>query len=361
MTTINTSDELVVLVREDPVFRAAMRRELLTAELLETPQRLAALERSVAELVEHTNRTNERLDKMDQTIAAIVEQTNALNKRLDAVESDIAVMKGDIAETKSDIVVMKADIAETKSDITVMKADIAETKSDIVVMKADIAETKSDIVVMKSDIAETKSDITVMKGDISDIKNDINGLGATFRREVRAQSSYRGNYAQRATVMSNQDIASRFAHLHGLHRVTTRQVRRATSEAWLANNIPLVESIGLRERAWNTFLVPDDIAGVVPLGASDDTVPSFYIVVESSYTVEKEDILKATDHAQIVQVVTGIDAYAVVAGAEVDDEMDEEARRRLYVDVERFVEAKDPGAAYLYLLDSADMRPPEPF
>ena len=110
MTTINTPDDLIRLVREDDAFREAMRRELLTAEILETPQRLANLERQVAELVEITKAINARLDRMDQTIAAIIEQTNAINRRLDGIEADVAETKSDITEMKGDISVIKRDI-----------------------------------------------------------------------------------------------------------------------------------------------------------------------------------------------------------------------------------------------------------
>ena len=318
MTTINTTEDLLQLVREDETFRAAMRRELLTTELLEVPQRLDKLEQNVAALIEHAKATNARLDRMDQTIAAIVEQTNAINRRLDVVEADIAVMKADIAETKSDIVVMKADIAETKSDIT------------------------------------------EMKGDITVIKRDINGLGESFRREVKAQSSYRGNYAQSAASASDIDIAYLFARRHGLEAINTRHISRNTLAAWLRDNRDLIKSLNIRQRAMRTFLRPDIIASVEDLYSGDGAATEYYIVVEASYTGEVEDIDKATDHAKIIRAVTGLEAYPVVAGAELDYEMDEEARHRLYVDVEQFVEANDPNAAYLYRLDSADMRPLEP-
>ena len=38
-TMINTADDLIRAVRENEEFRAAMRRELLTEELLELPRR----------------------------------------------------------------------------------------------------------------------------------------------------------------------------------------------------------------------------------------------------------------------------------------------------------------------------------
>ena len=276
MATIDTTDDLLRLVREDSDFRATMRRELLTAELLEVPQRLTALE---------------------QSTAALIDYTTATNRRLDNIEADITVMKDDIAVTKN---------------------------------------------------------------DISVIKNDINGLGEAFRREVQAQSSYRGNYAQSAATGSNQDIARPFAELRGMSRIKTRQVSRVMVENWLMNNVPLVEALKLRPRAWDTFLTPDDIAGVRNLQAENDTEPEFYIVVEASYTGEVEDINKATDHAKIVRAVTGLDAYPVVAAVQLDDQMEPEVRNRLYDDIQQFVEANDAEAAFWYPLGSADLRPAEP-
>ena len=80
-----------------------MRRELLTAELLEVPQRLTALE---------------------QSTAALIEYTNATNRRLDNIEADSTVIKDDINVMKGDITVMKDDVSVTKNDVSVIKDDI---------------------------------------------------------------------------------------------------------------------------------------------------------------------------------------------------------------------------------------------
>ena len=283
MATIDNTDDLLRLVREDSDFRATMRRELLTAELLEVPQRLTALEQSTAALIEYTNATNRRLDNIE-----------------------------------------------------------------------------ADITVIKDDINVVKDDVSVTKNDVSVIKDDINGLGEAFRREVQAQSSYRGNFAQSAATGSNQDIARPFAELRGMKRIKTRQVSRARVESWLMNNVSLVEALDLRPRAWDTFLTPDDIAGVRDLQAENDAEPAFYIVVEASYTGEAEDIDRATDHAKIVHAVTSLDAYPIVAAVRLDDKMEPEMRSRLYDDVQKFVAANDADAAFWYRLGSADLRPTEP-
>ena len=305
MATIDNTDDLLRLVREDSDFRATMRRELLTAELLEVPQRLTALE---------------------QSTAALIEYTNATNRRLDNIEADITVIKDDINVMKGDITVMKDDITVMKDDINVMKDDISVTKNDVSV-----------------------------------IKDDINGLGEAFRQEVRAQSSYRGAHAQTAANRDRVRISNLFAKFHAIRRTDAMPVRRNRLKTWLqGENAEVVEALNLRDRAWETFLEPDIVAAVHDLMADDDAEPAFYIVVEASYTGEAEDIDKAIDHAKIVHAVTGLDAYPIVAAVRLDDKMEPEMRSRLYDDVQKFVAANDADAAFWYRLGSADLRPAEP-
>ena len=298
MATIDNTDDLLRLVREDSNFRATMRRELLTAELLEVPQRLTALE---------------------QSTAALIEYTNATNRRLDNIEADITVIK---------------------DDINVMKGDIT---------------------VMKDDINVMKDDVSVTKNDVSVIKDDINGLGEAFRQEVRAQSSYRGAHAQTAANRDRVRISNLFAKFHAIRRTDAMPVRRNRLKTWLqGENAEVVEALNLRDRAWETFLEPDIVAAVHDLMADDDAEPAFYIVVEASYTGEAEDIDKAIDHAKIVHAVTGLDAYPIVAAVRLDDKMEPEMRSRLYDDVQKFVAANDADAVFWFRLGSADLRPAEP-
>ncbi|MXY46125.1 MAG: hypothetical protein F4Y44_03890 [Chloroflexi bacterium] len=304
MATLNTPDDLLLLLREDAAFRATMRRELLTVELLEVPQRISGIEQSVTALIEHANATNARLDRMDQTIAAIVEQTNAINARLDRMDQTIAAI--------------------------VEQTNAINRRLDLV-----------------------ESDITVMK-------RDINGLGESFRREVRAQSSFRGNYAQSAASASDIDIAHLFAHRHGLEDIKTRHISRNNLEAWLRENRDLVKSLSIRQRATRTFLRPDIIAAVEDLYSSEDASPVYYIVIEASYTGDTEDVDRVTDHAKIVRAITGLEAYPVVAAVMLDDEMEQATRSRLYDELERFVDARDENGAYWHRLYSADLKPPEP-
>ena len=60
MTTVNTIDDLIRIIREQPDAKEAVRREILTEELLALPQEIAAMARivrSTAETQEEHSRT----------------------------------------------------------------------------------------------------------------------------------------------------------------------------------------------------------------------------------------------------------------------------------------------------------------
>ena len=179
---------------------------------------------------------------------------------------------------------------------------------------------------------------------------DINGLGDMFRAEVKAQSSYRGTYAVEAAREDEREVASLFAYKHGLRVIKTCQVPDDVLENWLADNFAMVESLNLRDRAWRTFPGADLVLEVRDLQASLDTTPAYYVALEASYTVGKEDILKSTDHARIIRAVTGVDTYAAVSGLYMADEMDAETLGRVHTEAEPFIEADDPEAVFWHRL-----------
>lgn len=300
--TINSTEDFLRVLRENEEFRLAARRELLTDDLLKLP----------LEFSEHRTDVDKRFDAVQEDIRDV---RRDMDERFDAVQEDVQGVKRDMDR----------------------RFGAVDGRFDTVDQRFD----------------------SVQEG-FQVVRRDIDGLGNSFRREVRAQSSFRGAYAQREGVASTLEIAGLFADWLKIRRIKTNPVSRRTLLAWLESNMDVVESLQLRDRAWRTFLAPDLIAEVRALGSDSDSEPEFYIAVEASYTGEKEDLERATDHAKIVRAVTGLQAYPVVVSVELDDQMDAQTRSRLYEDIERFFEANDENSAFLYGLDSADLRPEEP-
>ena len=91
MTTIDTSEDILRLLRENEEFRAAVRRELLTQELLELPQRFA----------EYAKANDARLDRMDARFDGVDGRLDGIDGRLDRIEVDVADLRGDALEAKT--------------------------------------------------------------------------------------------------------------------------------------------------------------------------------------------------------------------------------------------------------------------
>ena len=73
MTTINNIEDFLSIPREDETLRSAVRRELLTEELLALPQRMSSLTKSI-ELYKET--TNQRFDSVESRLDRQEETTN---------------------------------------------------------------------------------------------------------------------------------------------------------------------------------------------------------------------------------------------------------------------------------------------
>ena len=81
---INTKEDLLRLWHEDDEFRAASRRELLTNELLELPEKFA-----------------ENAKQVDSRLESVETRLDGVEARLEHVETDVAGLRGDALERKA--------------------------------------------------------------------------------------------------------------------------------------------------------------------------------------------------------------------------------------------------------------------
>ena len=65
------------------------------------------------------------------------------------------------------------------------------------------------------------------------------------------------------------------------------------------------------------------------LAAEEDAEPEYYIVMEASYTIDENDLVRATDNAKIIRHVTGRPAYPVVTGVRLRDGLDDDMQQKI--------------------------------
>jgi hypothetical protein len=104
--TVRDFHDLVEIMETQPIWRAEMRRLVLTEDILNLPQEIQALSRSVAELAEITKRNEARLAKLEVELATSTARNEAhfmqIDKRFTRIDTDIAALKQDVADLKGD-------------------------------------------------------------------------------------------------------------------------------------------------------------------------------------------------------------------------------------------------------------------
>ena len=123
--TVRDFHDLVEIMETQPVWRAEMRRLVLSDDILKLPQEIRELSQVVREFAEASQRHDERLMQLETEIAEVNKRNEA---RFTRVETDIAEIKGDVSVLKSDVSVLKSDVSVLKSDVAGMKGENLERR-----------------------------------------------------------------------------------------------------------------------------------------------------------------------------------------------------------------------------------------
>ena len=83
MTTINTSEDLLRLLREDPEFYEQARRLILTDELITLPERFATFAARVDDFIAKQEQFNEEQRQFNQRVDGFITQQEQFNQQVD--------------------------------------------------------------------------------------------------------------------------------------------------------------------------------------------------------------------------------------------------------------------------------------
>ena len=107
MTTVNDFTDILRIIREQPEWGEALRAALLSKEVLELPQRLAALTAAFTEFAENTN------------------------KRLATLEEGFAELKGGQARLEKDVSQLKGSVSRLEGDVSQLQGDVSQLQGDV--------------------------------------------------------------------------------------------------------------------------------------------------------------------------------------------------------------------------------------
>ena len=128
MVTISTPEDLLRALRENPEWKEAVRREILTEQLLNLPARFDQFAASTEGFIEEQRQFNAET-----------------GGRVDRLESDVGQLKEDVGQLKEDVGELKQDVGQLKEDVEQLKEDVGELKQDVVQLKNDVRTIRDDL------------------------------------------------------------------------------------------------------------------------------------------------------------------------------------------------------------------------
>ncbi len=222
MTTINDISDLIRILRDDPAWADAVRSVLLSEELLNLPQEVAALIRAFREFAEATNRRLESLeagqDELRQGQAQLQTTVNGMRGELGNLSGSLyqrraanfagRVARRDFHLRQTSLVHHADQVGD--SALKHMLDDAAEDPSrDFTEDDAALVEQADAVIVGRAPDGTqvyllVEASITIVKGDVDRIKNRAEMLqravgatthalviGETITGEARAQAKER--------------------------------------------------------------------------------------------------------------------------------------------------------------------------
>ena len=168
MTTIHTIEDLIRVLDENPQWAEALRARLLTRELLELPETVAALAATVAELSREFR-----------------EFAKTTGDRLSSLEEGQQELRADVTELRADVTELRADVNELKIGQQELRADVNELKIGQQELRTDVDDLKRGQARLQDDVGFIKGRFIydIVRGDAGVIASEMGfGLAHSLTR-----------------------------------------------------------------------------------------------------------------------------------------------------------------------------------
>ncbi len=261
MTTVNTIEDIIRAMRERPEVRDAIRREVLTEELLSLPEKLDRLTQRVDELTV-------RLDTLTQHVGDLTVRLDTLTQRVD----DLTVRLDTLTQRVDDLTVRLDTLTQRVDDLTVRLDTLTQRVDDLTAQVAEVVKVQK----------EHSDKLGILIGD------RLERRMATILPPVLSErlGLRRTQVIYHPTLLPSSD--SGFAT--SVEEAADRGIITDEQELRLK-----VTDLIMRARR------KSDGAGV-------------WVAAEASGTIDETDVSRAAESAAVLGTVFGEDAAAVVVG-----------------------------------------------
>ncbi len=308
MTSINTFQDILDALEQNPALVDAMRRHLLPDELLALPgqfaefvrmtqennrlvaQRLENLEAGQARLEAGQAQLDTRVSNLEAGQARLEAGQAQLDTRVSNLEAGQARLEAGQAQLNTRVSGLEAGQAQLNTRVSGLEAGQAR-------LEAGQAQLDTRASSLETDVAEIKVTLNRMSGDLGRlIGSDYEGFATNLAvRAVRREFGI--VQARNVAQQSPKDIS---------------YINRLNNEATEKGIITDYEAGDLEQ------------ADVIVMGQTEDGAP-VYVLAEISVTVHEGDVARALRRAAFLQRASGVRAIPMVIGTALSAQAAEDA------------------------------------
>ena len=320
MTSINTIEDFLRIVRENDDLRSAVRRELLTEELLALPDRFSEMLKTQNAMLEEQRSLRQDFDSLQKTQNAMLETQNAILEDLKSLRQDTDSLQ------------------KTQNAML-------ETQNAIL----------EDLKSLRQDTDSLQKTQNAMLREQAATRRNTQALHGMYRRQHDDLARFRGNYAIDAARRNSYQIARPFFRQKDMRRVEFSTLDSTVLNDMINENYEALDALDLSDDTLNSFPQADLVISVAD---RRDSTQRFYIAVEASFTGHNYDVRRATDRARIIRCATGLEAYAVVAAVRLDQHIN---RDHLHENITTYLGENSENDALWYELPETGLEPSDPY
>ena len=278
MTTINDISDLIRILRDDPAWADAVRSVLLSEELLNLPQEVAALTRAFREFAEATNRRLESLEAGQDELRQGQQRLEESQERLEQGQQRLEERQERLEQGQQRLEERQERIEQGQQRLEERQERLEQGQ------------------------AQLQTTVNGMRGELGNLS------GSFYQRRA-------ANFAAR--------VARRDFHLR-----QTTQVHHADQigDSALRQMLDAAAEDSSRDFTEDDA-APVEQADAIIVGRAPDGT-EVYLLVEASVTIAKGDVDRAKDGAELLQRAVGATTHALVIGETITGEARAQAMER---------------------------------
>ena len=274
--TIETIDDFLRILRERPDIRDAVRREILTEELLALPGVVAGIAETQAE---HTRELMRHAQTLTQLSKMLTDHTRMLMDHSEAIAG--------LTQTVAGLSQKQEEQTETIAGLTQTVGGLTQTVAGLVQKQEEHTEAIAGLTQTVGGLAQKQETIEGLVAETKSLRSDIGGLKGLY-----AMMQVERRFALIADEMGMEPV----------RLLDEREMLRFSRSETALREYDVSE----RESFRNCDLM---------IEADSPDEGECYIAVQVSYTVDHRDIDRAIDHAEMMTRITGKPTHSAVAVA----------------------------------------------